>query len=112
MHLFVCVHRVAEPQRRFLTMTKKQEEIFERFLKSEMVDIYDAYERPSREKVRIFLQCKLMCAQANNGHRPRIVTRNKFMFTFGYIFTREETQGTFQYFKYITKDGSYTWCLE
>lgn len=64
-------------------------------------DIYDAYERPSREKVRAWEYCQRVCAEMN-GFNLVISSKNTFNFSAVFTFTDENT-GELCY-GYITKD--------
>lgn len=82
---------------------KVAKENINRYEKSNMLNITDAYTKPSTAKTNIFFN--ILRDMANNaGWGLKIISYNTFMFTCGYLFTDKET-GVIK-FKYFTP--SYT----
>lgn len=73
---------------------------YERFLRSDMDDIYKAYAKPSKYKVSAWEDCKNLCAKYE-GWGLKVISKNCFMFTAGFLFLT--TSGK-EKFMYITRD--------
>lgn len=73
---------------------------YERFLRSDMDDIYKAYAKPSKYKVSAWEDCKRLCAMYD-GYGLRVISKNCFMFTAGFLFLT--TSGK-EKFMFITRD--------
>lgn len=61
-------------------MNKKQQGIYERYLKSSNCNLYDCYKRPSEEKLDAEHVIIRTCLQLN-GKRFRILSYNTYSFT-------------------------------
>lgn len=64
-------------------------------------DIYDAYDRPSREKVNAWEYCKRVCAEMG-GYDLLIAAKNTF--NFSAVFKFEDAETGAHCYGYITKD--------
>ena len=83
-------------------MTKKQEQLYYNFLNATMVTIYDAYDRPSREKVNAYEDCVNRCLE-NHGGPWCIPSRNTYQFTFAYTYHK----GGEKWLHYETANNKY-----
>ena len=79
---------------------KKMLQHYDDYNKSYLTDIYNAYGKPSFEKVRAWLYCQL-CCENRDGYNLKIVSHNTWMFTAGFLY--EGNDGT--YFVYIRPTG-------
>lgn len=71
-------------------------------------DIYEAYSKPSREKVRAFEYCLQLCRE-HNGYDFQIIGHNAMTFSVGFRYYGKNTGAAC--FAYITRDYD-SYCFE
>lgn len=63
---------------------------YESYMKSNTRFLHEVYASHSREKDEAFNDC-MATMHAYNGSRPRIISANRWRFTFGFLYRDEET---------------------
>lgn len=66
--------------------------------RSHMRNIFQAYKEPSSAKINAFEYCERLC-EKYNGYGLKIVSKNTFQFSVGFLFDDDNEQ---TYFCYIT----------
>ena len=66
-------------------MTKKQAEMKRAYDQAKAMCLWDAYERPSRAKVRAYDSC-LADVSAHNGYGQRITGASSHFFSFAFLY--------------------------
>lgn len=89
-------------------MTKKNKTMYENWERATMKSIYDAYERPSHNKVKAYERCE-EDRYMLDGWDARIPSKNTFGFTYAFLFSSKETGELMMY--YATKDNTYVFSL-
>ena len=69
---------------------------YERFLRSNMETLRDAYAKPSTRKEAAWEYCKELCAKYE-GWGLRVISKNCFMFTAGFLFLSTSGKEKFMY---------------
>lgn len=64
--------------------TKQAKHHINAYNRSEIYDIYQAYEKPSTEKTRADYSCRMMM-QSEGGHGYKIISYNTFQFSVAWI---------------------------
>ncbi len=83
--------------------TKKAKEYINNFEKSNVYSIWQAYDKPSRNKARIFDEWQEIARQ-HNATNFKITTFSKFVFTLGFVTTNENGETVLNY---ITPSQNY-----
>lgn len=83
-----------------LSNTKTMKNAYERYLNSELSNLWECYGKYSRAKADAMDYCKRLMYELN-GHGLRIVSYNCNVFTVGFTFTNENNE---KCFAYITRD--------
>lgn len=87
-------------------MTKKQNNIYNRYLNSYASSLRDVYDSWSQSKENAMEYCRAEFAH-KDGEGFRIISANTFQFTVGFTYTDKETGK--QMFNYISRDNNNTW---
>lgn len=69
-------------------MNKKQQGIYEQYLKSNNCNLYDCYKCPSEAKLHAESTLRYCCRQLN-GKRFRILSYNTYSFTCAFTFEKD-----------------------
>lgn len=78
-------------------MNQKQKNIIAKHLRSQKTDLYDAYKKPSQEKIDAYEDCYKRFKQ-QNGFKFKIIGRNLYVFSVGWYFKKNNKT----YFHYET----------
>lgn len=88
-------------------MTKRENDIYNSYVRSSIDSLFLAYANPSLEKERAWWYCRDLCAKFN-GYGLKVIGHNCFMFSAAFLFDRDgET-----YLMYITKDHDKAFKIE
>lgn len=77
-------------------MNKTEKANYENFLRSDMETLWDAYAKPSTRKEAAWEYCKNLCAKYE-GYGLRVISKNTFMFTAGFLFLSTSGKEKFMY---------------
>lgn len=66
------------------TNCKAIKEAYRAYCKSDMCDIFQAYDKPSHRKVDAYENCENLCKEYN-GYDLKIVSKNVNVFTAGFV---------------------------
>ena len=86
---------------------------FNQYAKSQMKNIWQAYENPSYNKEKAWHYCEEMC-YLHNGYDLKVISKNTFQFTAGFKFPLYgDLEGfayiTAKYDRYYELQGKVTW---
>lgn len=88
-------------------MTKKLKEAYDRYLKSDMYSLSDAYGSCSAKKRTAWETCRRFCEE-RGGENLKIIGANTHFFSVGFVYTDEGVRK----FVYITHAGTHVGKLE
>ena len=77
-------------------MTKFERQLLRNYENATMMTIYDAYDRPSRKKIEAYENCVRRCMDMHGGPW-RIPTKSTYMFTFAFIYHKEDKTAWLHY---------------
>ena len=77
-------------------MTKFERQLLKSYENATMMTIYDAYNKPSQNKINTYESCVRRCLEMHGGPW-RIPTRNTQAFTFAFIYHKEDKTAWLHY---------------